>query len=70
MQLAYPLYVPNRYEFPAESAELDKLFKESGCTLTGGGYQDGMLADLILTLAANANNIRYYTVDFAIVIFA
>ncbi len=52
----------DRHKFPSESAELDKLFKESGCTLTGAGYQDGMCADLILTLAANANNLRYDTI--------
>ncbi len=48
----------SRHECSAEAAELDKLFKEGGCTLTGAGYQDGMWGDLILTLAANANNMR------------
>ncbi len=54
------MFVLCRHEFPTEAAELDKLFKESGCTLTAAGYQDGMVGDLILTLAANANNLRYH----------
>ena len=50
--------IQSRHEYPDEAKELDKMFRESGCTLTGAGYQDGMWGDLILTLAANANNMR------------
>ena len=48
--------------YPANSSpkiteELDKVAKETNCTITGSGYQDAFWGNLITTLAGAAHNI-------------
>ena len=42
---------------PRLTAEIDKLAKESNCTITGSGYQDAFWGNLITTLAGSTHNI-------------
>lgn len=42
---------------PKITDEIDKLAKETGCTITGSGYQDVFWGNLITTLAGSSNKI-------------
>ena len=49
--------------FPANSSpkitnELDRIAKETNCTITGSGYQDAFWGNLITTLAGATHNIK------------